>query len=156
MRTETKRSKAKIKDEFIREVNVHYRMTEHRGNAMTEPDQVAQFFRTVTVDNSREHFAALYLDGASHVVCYSIISIGTANSTLVSPREVFQRAVLVGAVSVLVAHNHPSGKLVASDEDIQTTRRLKGSGELIGVRLLDHVIVSDTSYLSLRHTLRPW
>ncbi|MFN9292342.1 MAG: JAB domain-containing protein, partial [Planctomyces sp.] len=87
---------------------------------MTEPEQAAAFIRSILSDNSREHFVALYLDGAHRIACYSIVSIGTANSCPVHPRKVLQRAILCGAVSLLVAHNHPSGVLTPSREDINT------------------------------------
>ena len=100
----------------IREVNVSYSLGAAKFQSITRADQVAEYVRGVIADNSREHFVALYLDGANQVVAYSVVSIGTANAAHIHPREVFQRAVLVGAISVVVAHNHPSGetKLVES------------------------------------------
>jgi hypothetical protein len=105
------------------------------------PNDVADFVRSVLTDNSREHCVALYLDGAHQVVSYSIISIGTANMSVVHPREVFQRAILAGAISIIIAHNHPSGVLTPSDEDHKVTQRLKDAGEILGIKLLDHLIL---------------
>ena len=111
------------------------------------PNDVADFVRSVLTDNSREHCVALYLDGAHQVVSYSIISIGTANMSVVHPREVFQRAILAGAISIIIAHNHPSGVLTPSDEDHKVTKRLKDAGEILGIKLLDHLIVTDAVIL---------
>ena len=136
-------------DTFIREVRATYHMTETPPFTITGPEDTAAFVRSILTDNSREHFIALYLDGAHQVVSYSTISIGTANASLVHPREVFQRAILVGAVAVVVAHNHPSGNLTPSEEDHKVTKRLKESGEILGIRLLDHSIISDVENLSI-------
>ena len=92
---------------------------------------------------------ALYLNGAHQVVSYSTISIGTANASIVHPREVFQRAILAGAISLVVAHNHPSGNLTPSAEDYNVTKRLKEAGEVIGIQLLDHLIISDVANVSI-------
>ena len=149
-------TKSTFTNHFIREVNVCYRKTKKQSDVIRRPEEIAKLFRSITVDNSREHFVAFYLDGASHVASYSIISIGTANSTVVSPREVFQRAVLIGAVSFIVAHNHPSGNLDPSREDLSLTQKLQEGGELLGIRLLDHIIVSNSAFLSMSETQPNW
>ena len=111
---------------------------------------VAIFVRSILTDNSREHFVAMYLDSLHQVAAYSIVSIGTANMAPVAPREVFQRAILSGAIAIVVAHNHPSGSPHPSDEDRAVTKRLHESGNLLGIRLLDHVIVADVSHYSFK------
>lgn len=143
---------------FIREVIVNYRTTNRETAKFTDPRQVAEFVRSVITDNSREHTVAIYLDGSHRAASYAVISIGTANNALLSPREIFQRAVLVGAISVIIAHNHPSGSLVPSQEDLSVTQRIKEAGEILAIKLLDHVIVSDMGYLSLHesgHLVKP-
>ena len=137
-------------DNFIREVRVNYHPTQDKPFAIRGPDDIARFVRSVLTENSREHCIAIYLDGAHQVASYSIISIGSANVTVVHPREIFQRAVLTGAVSVVISHNHPSGVSVPSKEDIAITKRLKDAGEILGIAVLDHVIVTDTSHHSIR------
>lgn len=102
------------------------------------------------VDNSREQLFALYLDATHAVAAYSLISIGVANAALMHPREIFQRAVLAGAVSFAIAHNHPSGECKPSEADHSVTKQLKQVGELLGIPLLDHVIVGDRCRYSLR------
>jgi len=134
-------------DTFIREVRANYQQTASMLFKIKGPNDVAVFVRSVLTDNSREHCVALYLDGAHQVVSYSIISIGTANMSVVHPREVFQRAILAGAISIVIAHNHPSGVLTPSDEDHKVTKRLKDAGEILGIKLLDHLIVTDAVIL---------
>lgn len=99
----------------------------------------------------REHFVAVYLDSKSNILRTATIHIGTVNASLVGPREVFREAVREGAVSLIVAHNHPSGDPAPSPEDIAVTERLKEVGDLLDVRLLDHVILGDRKFVSLRN-----
>lgn len=136
-------------DHFIREVRVQYQYSQQERFLIGAADDVARFVRAQLVDNSREQFFALYLDTKHAVVSYSLISIGTANTTTAHPREVFQRAILTGAVAVIVAHNHPSGSCQPSEADRLITKRLREAGELLGIPLLDHVIVTDDSYHAL-------
>ncbi len=143
-------TKELIKDCFVREVRVNYVATTTEQFKISRPEDIAAFTRAVLLDNSREQFIAIYLDGSHTVVAYSMISIGSANFTTVHPREVFQRAVLVGAVSLVIAHNHPSGKNTPSQEDLNITKRLRQSADILGIKLLDHVIVTDSSHRSLR------
>ena len=149
MKTTKGRKSVSYEDTFIREIRATYHMTETQPFIIQGPDHVAQFVRSILTDNSREHFVALYLDGAHQVASYSIVSIGTANSAVAHPREVFQRAILAGAVSIIIAHNHPSGVLTPSDEDHKVTQRLKDAGEILGIKLLDHLIVSDAACVSI-------
>jgi len=98
----------------------------------------------------QEYFLALTLDGASHLIEKRIISIGTLNQSLVHPREVFADAVADRAAGIIVAHNHPGGQLAPSREDERVTVRLKEAGQLLGIELLDHVILTKDGFLSLR------
>jgi DNA repair protein RadC len=137
-----------IQDTMIREINIHYRKTERELFDIRQPEDAVKFIRTVLPDNSREHCIALYLNGAHQVISYSLVSIGSANMALLTPREIFQRAIAVGAISTVIAHNHPSGSVIPSQEDRRTTARIKEVGELIGIKLLDHIIVSDSDFYS--------
>ena len=76
--------------------------------------------------------------------------VGTLNSSMVSPREVFKTAIMQNAASIIIAHNHPSSNVEPSPEDIEVTKRLVESGQLLGIEVLDHLIVSNHRYLSLR------
>jgi len=98
----------------------------------------------------REHFVTIYLDTQNKVIERQTISIGTLNSSLVHPREVFESAVRLSAASVIVAHNHPSGELEPSKEDREVTRRLVEAGQVLGIDLVDHIILSKKSYLSFQ------
>lgn len=138
-----------LQDTFIREVRATYHATGTKSFPIKCAADTAEFIRSVLTDNSREHFVAVYLDGAHQVVSYSMIAIGTANSCLVHPREVLQRAVLCGAIALIVAHNHPSGDLTPSDEDLLVTKRLSQASEILGIRLLDHLIISDLDQHSI-------
>lgn len=147
-RKSARRQQPVFEDTFIRETRVNYVVSEHKLFQIRSAVDVASFVRSVLTDNSREHFVAMFLDSQHHVAAYSIVSIGTANSAFVTPREVFQRAIVAGAISIVVAHNHPSGSTQISDEDRKVTKRLFQSGELLGIRLLDHVVVTDRDYYS--------
>lgn len=136
-------------DTFIREVRATYHPTDKRPFLTSSPEQAAEFVRSVLVDNSREHFVALFLDGAHQVASYSIVAIGTANSCQAHPREVLQRAILCGAVSLIIAHNHPSGDLTPSQEDRNVTKKLREACDLIGIRFLDHLIINDSDHRSV-------
>ena len=133
---------------FIREVTAKYSGARRASFTITSPSTVRDFVVRVIKDNSREHFVALFLDGGHHVISYSVVSIGTANSTQVHAREVFQHAILAGAVSIIVAHNHPSGQVEPSDADHNVTRKLSEAGAIIGIPLLDHIIFTDCDSVS--------
>ncbi|WP_186776387.1 JAB domain-containing protein [Rubripirellula reticaptiva] len=141
---------------FIREVNVQYRLQETKREVLRDAKQVAGLTRLLLPDNSREHFLAFYLDGSHQIASYSVISTGTANATLVYPREIFQRAVLTGAVSVILAHNHPSGSVQPSESDFAITKKLIECGEVLKIAVLDHVVVSDQGFTSLREESSLW
>jgi DNA repair protein RadC len=98
----------------------------------------------------QEHFILLTLSGSFNVISVSIVSIGLANRTIVHPREVFCRAISDNAMAIIVGHNHPSGTVIPSKEDKDITKRIYKAGEIIGIPLIDHIIVSETGYTSLK------
>ena len=98
----------------------------------------------------QEHFLSLTLDGSGCLIQRRIITIGTLNASLVHPREVFAPAIEERAASIIVAHNHPSGSVEPSQEDHNVTRRLRQSGELLGIPLLDHIIISSAGEVSFK------
>lgn len=101
-------------------------------------------------DKKQEYFVCLTLDGANRLIAKRVITIGTLTSSLVHPREVFAPAIEDRAASIIVAHNHPSGNLEASDADIVVTARIKEAGELLGITLIDHILITKTSWKTLR------
>lgn len=112
------------------------------------PEDIVAMFDHLRSEK-REHFVAVYLDSKSYVLRAVTIHIGTVNASLVGPREVFREAIREGAVSLIVAHNHPSGDPTPSPEDIAVTKRLKEVGDMLDIRLLDHVILGERRYVSL-------
>ena len=90
------------------------------------------------------------LDARNQLLGINTVSVGTLNSSIVHPRECFKPAILMGAASIILAHNHPSGDTTPSREDIELTKRLRDAGEILGIEVLDHLIITDTSSLSLK------
>lgn len=97
----------------------------------------------------QEHFVCLSLDGANRLINRRIVTVGILNASLVHPREVFADVITDRAAGVIVAHNHPSGTIEPSPEDIQTTKRLKQAAELLGIGFYDHIIVTANDYRSI-------
>jgi DNA repair protein RadC len=112
------------------------------------PEKVAAQLTDIR-DKKQEYFVCITLDGANRLITKRIITIGTLTSSLVHPREVFADAITDRAASIIVAHNHPSGNLQASDADRAVTERLQEAGELVGIKLIDHIIVTQKSYASI-------
>ncbi|MCL4473812.1 MAG: DNA repair protein RadC [Actinobacteria bacterium] len=98
----------------------------------------------------REHFLALYLNARNVVIHEEIVSVGSLNANIVHPREVFRPAITRGAAAIILAHNHPSGDVTPSREDLNLTARLVEAGRLLGIEVLDHLIVAESRYLSFR------
>ncbi len=98
----------------------------------------------------QEHFLALYLDTKNQVIKKQMVSKGTLNASLVHPREVFNPAVKASANSIILVHNHPSGDPTPSKEDETVTKNLVDAGELLGISILDHVVIGDGEFISLR------
>ena len=97
-------------------------------------------------DKKQEYFVCLTLDGANRLIAKRVVTIGTLTASLVHPREVFADAIADRAASIIVAHNHPSGSLRPSQADIVTTDRLKSAGELLGVPLINHLLITKQSF----------
>ena len=93
-------------------------------------------------DLAKEVFKVFLLDSKNAVIASEIISIGTLNQSIVHPREIFKLAIVKSANAIVLAHNHPSGSVEPSQEDIEVTRQLQKAGQLLGIKVLDHVIVS--------------
>lgn len=98
----------------------------------------------------KEHFRVLLLDVKNQVISVEEISIGTLNSAIVHPRDVFKVAIKKNANAIILVHNHPSGDTSPSNEDIRVTNRLLKVGELVGIKVLDHLIIGDSRYLSFK------
>ena len=108
-----------------------------------DPGGAANAFRTFTDGEPRELFLCASLDAQNLCLGIEVVAIGCMTGVEVHPREVFRAAILVGAAAIIVGHNHPSGDTTPSQQDMQLTRRLCESGELLGIPLLDHIIVGE-------------
>lgn len=104
------------------------------------------------VGKSQEHFVCITLNGANEVIQKRTVTIGLLDKTLVHPRDVFADVITDRAAAVILAHNHPSGDLQPSDEDLETQRRLVEAASILGIRVLDHLIVSCKGYFSFANT----
>lgn len=98
----------------------------------------------------REHFRIVSLSTKNHVLGISSISVGSLNSSLVHPRECFKEAIRRNSNAIILLHNHPSGDPTPSREDLEVTRRLADGGQILGIEVLDHVIIGDNRYISLK------
>ncbi|MGC7929588.1 RadC family protein [Lysinibacillus sp. VIII_CA] len=118
--------------------------------SIRSPEDAYELIKDFLEDRDREHFIVVSLNTKNQPVSINICHIGSLNASLVSPREVMKSAILSSAASIMVFHNHPSGDTSPSQEDISVTSRLKEAGRLIGIELLDHLIIGDGKYLSLK------
>ena len=98
----------------------------------------------------KEHFVTLYLNARNQLIHKETISIGILNASLIHPREIFKPAIDKLSASMIVAHNHPSGDVEPSDEDLEITKRLVNAGKILGIEVLDHIIVGERSFFSLK------
>ena len=114
------------------------------------PDDVVGLVRSRLKGKKKEHFLALLLDTRNRLIKVAEISVGSLDSSIVHPREVFKEAISATAASVIFVHNHPSGDPEASEDDIELTKRLAQAGEIVGIEVLDHIIIGDKNYLSLK------
>jgi DNA repair protein RadC len=102
------------------------------------------------IEQEKEHFYVMVLDIRGRIKLVEVVFVGTLTSSLVHPRETFRRAIVEGAASIIVAHNHPSGEADPSDEDTKITKQLFEAGQVLGITMLDHIIFSKECYFSFR------
>jgi len=100
------------------------------------------------IDQDKEHFWSFGLNTSNKIKYVELVSLGILNQTIIAPREVFRQAIREGIFAVIVCHNHPSGSLKPSIEDRKFTEKLRRSGEIIGIKLLDHIIISTSDHYS--------
>ncbi|MEL5898274.1 DNA repair protein RadC [Clostridium sporogenes] len=114
-----------------------------RNPIINSPEKASSYFHSVMDEiYDKEAFVVAFLNTKNRVIDHEVVSVGTINSSIVHPREVFRNAIINKANSVILCHNHPSGDLTPSTEDINITRRLKETGNLLGIKVLDHLIIS--------------
>ena len=122
---------------------------EFKGVINSPQDAAEMVLRELSLEQ-KEHFMIIMLNTKHRVIAKKVISIGHLNASLVHPREMFKEAIRRSSAAVILVHNHPSGDLTPSEDDISTTRRLVEAGQLLGIQVLDHIIVGDNRYLSFR------
>ena len=129
------------------------RMASERVEArlkISEPSTLAAYFMEILRHEKSERFLVVLIDAKCKMIDYEVVSTGSLTASIVHPREVYKVAIKKSAHSIIVLHNHPSGDPTPSQEDLHITKRLKSVGEVMGIPLLDHIIIGDNSYKSLR------
>lgn len=114
------------------------------------PEDIVTAVGTQFIDKKKEYFLAILLDTRNQLIRMAEISVGSLDASIVHPREVFKEAITASAAGVIFVHNHPSGDPTVSNEDIQLTRRLDEVGKLVGIDVLDHIIMGDRRFISLK------
>jgi len=130
--------------ELVKEKWVSYEGPSRVGSS----EAAVQLFRARIGNSDRENFVVILLDAKNKPLGIQTVSIGSLTAAIVHPREVFKAAIVSNAAAVVAGHNHPSGDPTPSREDLEITKRLKESGELLGIGFLDHVILGDDDYVS--------
>ena len=122
----------------------------YRTRQILSPNDAYEMIKEQLEGLDREQFIIACLNTKNEPTNISVVSVGSLNKAIVHPSEVFKTAILSNAASIMAFHNHPSGDTTPSDQDIQLTHRLVEVGELLGIKLLDHLIIGDSSFTSLK------
>ena len=117
---------------------------------ITSPQDVVNYFMPRFRYEKKEHFIVVLLDTKNHILATPVISVGCLNSSIVHPREVFREAIVHFAAAMILVHNHPSGDPTPSKEDIHVTHKLIEAGGLMDIKVIDHIIIGDNCYISLK------
>jgi len=131
--------------QIVAVIELGKRLQSNRNQEILSPEDVWKSCADFR-DSKKEHFVAFYFDTQNCLIERQIISIGTLNTSLVHPREVFEPAVTLHSASIIIAHNHPSGNLEPSSEDIEVTKRLTHASKILDIPILDHVIVAKDKW----------
>lgn len=135
-----------VKIQLVKEASMKY-----MERVINSPDEANELIRSFVGKPDREEFGVLCIDTKGQPTHISRVAIGDLNSTIVHPREIFKSAILSNAAAVILFHNHPSGKEKPSEEDKAITKRLCDAGELLGIRVIDHIILGDFKVFSFRN-----
>ncbi|MBP3907586.1 JAB domain-containing protein [Turicibacter sanguinis] len=122
----------------------------YQTRTISSPNDAYEMIKERLEDSDREQFIIACLNTKNEPTNISVVSVGTLNKAIVHPREVFKTAILSNAASIMAFHNHPSGNAELSQQDIQLTHRLYEAGELLGIKLLDHLVIGDGTFTSLK------
>lgn len=130
---------------MVREASVLYDIRK-----IDSPKDGAELGKRFLQDLDREQLIVCCLDTKNQPTAINVVSVGSLNTSIVHPREVFKPAILSNSASIILFHNHPSGDPAPSREDISITERIKESGNILGIKLIDHIIIGNDSYCSLK------
>ena len=148
MKSEKKQQQKRISIvsiKMVRESSVLYDIRK-----ISSPNDVVELGKRFLQEEDREKLIVCCIDTKNQPTAINVVAIGTLNNSLVHPREVFKPAILSNSASIILFHNHPSGDTTPSNEDKLITERIKESGEILGIKLLDHIIIGNNSYKSLK------
>ena len=122
----------------------------YQTRQILSPNDAYEMIREQLEGLDREQFIIACLNTKNEPTTITVVSVGSLNKAIVHPREIFKTAILSNAASIMAFHNHPSGETTPSQQDIQLTNRLYEAGELLGIKLLDHLIIGDGTFTSLK------
>ena len=122
----------------------------YQTRQILSPNDAYEMIKEQLEGLDREQFIIACLNTKNEPTNITVVSVGTLNKAIIHPREVFKTAILSNAASIMAFHNHPSGETTPSQQDIQLTNRLYEAGELLGIKLLDHLIIGDGTFTSLK------
>jgi DNA repair protein RadC len=119
-------------------------------------EEVAKVFQDILaledkIEQEKEHYYVMHLNIRSQVMMVELVTVDTLSSSLAHPRETFRRAVIAGSYAIIIAHNHPSGEIDPSDEDMKVTRAMLDAGNILGITMLDHIIFTKDHYFSFKN-----
>lgn len=134
-----------VKLKMIKEGSILY-----KNRQIKSPSDAAEIIKVFIADSDREQLVLIAVDTKNQPTAINIFSIGTLDTALVHPREIFKMAILANASSIIIGHNHPSGIADPSIDDLEITKRVKEAGDIMGINLLDHIIIGDENFVSLK------
>lgn len=136
-----------VQVKLVREKTIMY-----KNRRIRSPHDAYELMKEFLGDVDREHFIVLCMDTKNQPTCIQTVHIGSLNSSIVHPREVLKPAILSNSCSCIVGHNHPSNVSIPSPEDIEVTKRLVEAGQIMGIEILDHLILCDDNFRSLKES----
>lgn len=122
------------------------------SSVVSSPEDIFKVLRKILYAKSKEHLYIVSLDSRLRILSVDLVSVGTVNETLAHPREIYSIAVKKSAVSIILVHNHPSNDPTPSSADIELTQRVFDAGKIIGIKLQDHIVVSDDHFVSIKES----
>ena len=135
---------------LVRDSNGGVKATGSKKQGIASPKDAVGIFRAYLDGLDREVFCVALLDTKNRVIGINTVSMGTLNSTIIHPREVFKPACIIGASTIMLCHNHPSGDPEPSKDDKKITARLAEAGKILDITVLDHIVIGDNTYYSFR------